>query len=618
MNIFKKIMQYPQILFFMLIFSKVCFARALLFDGFRWWEALYIELPIFLFVFGFIEWVFKKDRIWIYLSLHIVLSFCLFSMVVYYQYFGSMVTFHDLRSVNQVGDVWGSVFMLIRPSFWLLLIDVPFLIVLSLFRVKYKQAFESESLLLRNNVGLAMMVLCFVIVGNNALNNIGEDVINEHRKAEGMGLFSYQAYVVYADLKRDYTPQHELTLRSIQSVKGIVVPENPKYFGIARDQDIYIVQLEALQAFFVNLVVNDREVTPYMNQLAREGFHFPNVFQQIGKGNTADAEFITNTSVHTSGVQPMSTQFGNREVPSMPRYLSPYGYESVTLHTNAVHFWDRHLMYPALGFDHYYDNEYFGDDDIILFGSSDEVLYEKSMDIFIDMKARGMKIYANLIAMSSHGPFDIPEEKNLFVLPSYLQDTVIGKYIQAAHYADKALGQFIQALKDNEMWDNALLLVNGDHFGMSATAHEEEHRLLADLIGVEKYTRVEMFNIPLIIRVAGHTEPIVRETIGGQIDFLPTLANLIGLPMADKIYFGQDLLNHHSNLIPQRIYLPTGSFINDEVMFIPGKGFDDGWMIPLFNREVYPELEQYRNDFNRALRLVELSDSYLRGLPLRE
>lgn len=302
----------------------------------------------------------------------------------------------------------------------------------------------------------------------------------------------------------------------------------------------------------------------------------------------------------------------------MPRYLSPLGYESVTMHTNDVAFWDRDDMYAALGFDRFYDKQYFGEEDFLLFGATDEVLYEKSLPIFAEMKQRQSKIYANLIAMSSHSPFLIPESKHPFPLPSHLEDRIIGRYIQATHYADEALGQFIQGLKDYGLWDNATLVIYGDHFGFSIQNDEEELQLAAELLGLEKYTQVEMFNVPLLIRVAGHDEAYVAQTVGGQVDILPTLSNLLGLNMEGRIYFGQDLLNHHSNLIPLRVYSPTGSFINDDMLFVPGEGFADGWAIPLVDRTQQLDLSPYENDFERALQLIELSDQYLHNLPLIE
>lgn len=605
-------------LIILFIFIKICFARAILFERFDIIDALLIELPLLLFIYLVIAWLLKKRKQAVFLGMNVVLSVILFALVVYYRYYGSLATYTSLLNVNQVTDVMDSVWMLIKPSYWLFFIDIPFIVIMMVVRKPYAQFNNTMSYLSPLNKVIFRVIGMVVTLGlviSHIVTSIDGTIINDHRKAERMGLFTYQAYVVYADSKRDYTPQFPLNLRTIQSVKGIIEPSQPQFYGIARDQDIYVVQLEAFQNFVIGLRVGGREVTPNLNALLEESFYFSHVFQQIGRGNTSDAEFIMNASVHSSGSQPLSMQFGDREVPGLPRYLRPLGYESVTLHTNDVSFWDRKSMYTGLGFDRFYDKSYFGEEDFLLFGATDEVLYEKSLPIFAEIKSRQQLIYAHLIAMSSHSPFLIPESKDPFPLPSYLEDHIVGRYIQATHYADKALGQFIQRLKDNHLWDHATLVIYGDHFGFSVQNEDEELELAADLLGLNKYTQVEMFNVPLVIRVAGHDEAIVTSTVGGQIDILPTLANLLGLNMEGHIYFGQDLLNHTSNLIPLRVYSPTGSFINDDVMFIPGEGFEDGWVIPLVNRSDRPDITPFRSDFERALQLIELSDQYLHNLP---
>jgi hypothetical protein len=82
------------------------------------------------------------------------------------------------------------------------------------------------------------------------------------------------------------------------------------------------------------------------------------------------------------------------------------------------------------------------------------------------------------------------------------------------------------------------------------------------------------------------------------------------------IVFGQDLLNHTGNLIPERVYLPSGSFINEEAMVIPGKGLEDARVLPLDPGEPAKPAETYRDDYERALKLLQLSDSYVNALPV--
>ncbi len=89
---------------------------------------------------------------------------------------------------------------------------------------------------------------------------------------------------------------------------------------------------------------------------------------------------MSNTSIYPTGVIAMSTGYGDRVVPSLPRLLGEDGYESNTFHINDVTFWDRNRMYPALGFTAYYDKPAFENDHFNSFGASDEELYRVGLE----------------------------------------------------------------------------------------------------------------------------------------------------------------------------------------------------------------------------------------------
>ncbi|MNR29163.1 hypothetical protein D3C85_1465320 [compost metagenome] len=99
------------------------------------------------------------------------------------------------------------------------------------------------------------------------------------------------------------------------------------------------------------------------------------------------------------------------------------------------------------------------------------------------------------------------------------------------------------------------------------------------------------------------TEGQTVERSGGQLDILPTIANLLGVSLKDEGFtaFGHDLLNVGRNVVGMRYYLPTGSFFNDEVMFIPGKGFADGEAVSLDTFQPVADFSQYEGDYNYIL-----------------
>jgi phosphoglycerol transferase MdoB-like AlkP superfamily enzyme len=304
----------------------------------------------------------------------------------------------------------------------------------------------------------------------------------------------------------------------------------------------------------------------------------------------------------------------NKKVPSLPRLLGDNGYFTATFHTNSVEFWNRTDLYKAIEFDKYYDQAFYGDEDHIAFGSSDEVLFAKTVPELSRLDAGDQPFYAMVMSMSAHHPFHIPEEKYKMNLPEDYEGTLLGDYIRAQNYADYAMGQFLEELKTSGLWDDSLIVFYGDHQGVPMyTLDGDEKNLMKSLIGHE-YGYTDMFNIPFIVHSPSGQLPSVIDGAGGQIDILPTVANLLGISVQNQLHFGQDLFNHDNNLIPLRHFLPTGSFVNDQSIYVTGNDYADGSNYSLSDNAV-TKGGSTEAQFTAAQYLLDLSNSYLLQLP---
>ena len=130
--------------------------------------------------------------------------------------------------------------------------------------------------------------------------------------------------------------------------------------GQATGSNVIIIQVEALQAAAIGAKMGGAEVTPNLNRLIERSWYFPNHMSGIGRGTTADAEFLTNTSLYPPYAGAASLMYADRELPSLPRLLRSQGYTAQTFHTNSVQYWNRSQLYPAIGFDRYFDDTFFG------------------------------------------------------------------------------------------------------------------------------------------------------------------------------------------------------------------------------------------------------------------
>lgn len=638
-----------------LIVFKVMLLRYFFYDGIhaKGMPGEILSLLPLLFIVELLIPAQWRKRAVIYWSLNFIISFTLFAATLYFAHFGTVPTYLVLGELNQVPQVKASVRALLRPQQFLYFADFVILAVWAIIKwflnrrnrssygfnggfdsgyrsdagssYGYNYSFSSRRFkptwVWKIGIGV-VLVICMLTSGMYV--KAGRSIDNELVRAESVGFINYQ----FDALLRNQEEERLIAQGDLQKVAKQVAELQATYKyqerntgalprAVAQGKNLILIQMESFQNFPINLKINGQEVTPVLNQLAKEGFYFPHVFQQIGTGNTSDAEFMSNTSIYPTATVAMSKGFGNRELPSLPRLLQSKGYVAQTYHINDVKFWDRNRLYPALNFDKYFDRPYYNNDHFNDFGASDEEMYRVGVEQLSQIHAQAKLFYAQFVTTSSHSPFVVPQDKRKITLPAELEGSNLGNYITAINYTDYAIGKFIEDLKKQKFWHNTILAFYGDHFGIQPT--ETSAAEITAKLGIPYDDQVSRFNIPFIIYMPSENFGKVVERTGGQLDIMPTLASLLGISLKDAEFtaFGQDLLNINRNVVGMRYYLPTGSFFNDDILFVPGEGFDDGKATSIKTLEPVKDFAKYRSDYDYILELMKLSDQYVKLLPKR-
>lgn len=605
----------PFVLFTLILLVKGYIAWGPIFEDTPLWGPLLTEIPFLWIIFCLFEWLATKRKLLWYMVTNLFVTGLFFTAIIYFKYYGVVVNYHALDQSRQAVEVSDSVFTLLSPQYLLIFTDI---LVLTVWFFASKKARKWRKNIVHRpmnrrvlgSVLIVSLILCTMNVWPNRAS------MNEVVKAEKMGILNYEAYTLLTDRDEEPVPLDEISQARINELKSIRQPEAPAHYGAAQGKNLIILQLESLQNFMVGLKIDGQEVTPNLNKLTAEGLYFPNFYQSAGQGNTSDAEFTVNTSFYIPPRKASVVAYGEKELPSLPKLLEDSGYQTVTFHTNQVSFWNRNQLYAALGFDKYYDQQFFGMDDTVFFGASDEVLYDKTTDVLQQMDKADQPFYAQIISMSAHHPFTIPAEKYKMDLPARYEGTLVGDYIRAQNYADYCLGQLIDELKEKGLWEDSLLMLYGDHLGLPLHSMDERDLALTKEILGHDYTYSDMPNIPFLILGDDTDEAHVQPQLGAQVDILPTAANLLGIPLDDHIHFGQDLLNQSENMIPERYYWPSGSLIAGDTLFIPGTEYADGTYYPL-KKGGTSDSGVTEDQYNRMLQLFELSSSYVRQQPDR-
>lgn len=526
---------------------------------------LLISALITLFFFTLIYLSNYKKKQTIAFSFYNIMSAFMFADVMYYSFFNSLPSIAMLKQFSEVTAVGDSILALLSFRNLLFLLDIPFLMMYSK-KKKEKLAEENKTYnrYIRWGVPGGIALVLILIFSYLASNNMIEPIARQE-------IYSYHVKDVKDTLiKKDIVEGRGVfTQEDLEELKERTKLKEGKHTGIGKGKNLIVIQVEALQNFPLNRYYDGQEITPNLNKFIKDNstIYFNNYYQQIGRGNTSDAEFVSNNSLYPSMEDPTYKQYPDNTFYGLPWILRDNGYTAWAFHGYKKEFWNRDKAYINQGFQRFISEEDFDLVETVGFGLTDEEFFKQSMDYLKELdNIDDNPFYAFMITLTSHTPFKMPDEHKELNIREEHENTILGDYLQAIHYTDKTLGQFFESLKKEGLYEDTVIALYGDHFAITGF-NDSGIELMTDFLGYH-YDIDEMFKVPLIIHVPGEDIKETVSKIGSQLDFLPTILNIMGYQNEKGIMFGRDLLNYEGeNYVAPQTYVLKGSFIDDEVIF---------------------------------------------------
>ncbi|MBW7458780.1 LTA synthase family protein, partial [Paenibacillus sepulcri] len=134
------LLQKPFIFFSILMILKMLLVWSVVFKetGGSFGMTLLTGIPSIWFIFCLIESFAYRKKLGTYLAVDLVLTIVYFAVIMYYKYFGVIVTYHELRQVNQVSEVNSSVISLMDPYYLFIFTDIIVLFILMLTNRRFR------------------------------------------------------------------------------------------------------------------------------------------------------------------------------------------------------------------------------------------------------------------------------------------------------------------------------------------------------------------------------------------------------------------------------------------------------------------------------------------------
>ncbi|WP_247940112.1 LTA synthase family protein [Streptococcus gordonii] len=565
---------------------------------------------------------FKRSAIFYGFSIfvYILLFIWLFSNAVYYREFSDFVTVNTMMASSSVSAGLGEAALgLFRPWDIIYLIDFPILGYLM-----YKKLIRVDHRPFNKRASFAITALSTMLfTANLFLAEIDRPQLltrgfSNYYVVRALGLPAFLGY----SGNQTYQANKERSKASAEDLKPVeeyiqnhYAEPNKDYFGIAKGRNVIYVHLESFQQFLIDYKLQadgkSYEVTPFLNSLyhSNSTLAFSNVFNQVKAGKTSDAETMIETGLFGLNQGSFMVNYGGTNTQqAAPFILSKNGdYTSAVFHGNAGSFWNRNTAYKQWGYNYFFDASYFtkqDDTNSFQYGLNDKIMLKDSIKYLERLQ---QPFYVKYITVSNHYPYTTSLIGDEIGFPlAKTKDETINGYFATANYLDSSVKALFDYLKKSGLYDNSIIVLYGDHFGISQTRNPN----LAPLVGKtsetwSNYDNAMMQRVPYMVVIPGMDKGKIIDTYGGQVDMLPTLEHLLGIDSKNYLQVGQDMLSTQHQQITA--FRSSNNFVTPKYTSFNGRTYytQTGEEITNPDETIKKELDDIRNAANTQLKISD-------------
>ncbi|KRK95255.1 LTA synthase family protein [Companilactobacillus futsaii] len=489
--------------------------------------------------------------------IYLLESVLLYGNILYYREFSDFLSFNTIAGATKVSKgLGGSAANLVQIHDFIYGLD--FIILAILLLTHYikidPQPMKKSTAIATTFLGIFLFSLNLTIAESNRPQLLGR-TFDRAYIVKYLGLNSFLAYDSIKTVQNNQVRSEAVGTDMddvLTEVKKNYAKPNPVYFGKAKGKNIIVIHLESFQQFLINYKVNGQEVTPFLNSLYNDKntMSFDNFYHEVGQGKTSDAENMLETGLFGLPEGSLFSKLGSDNTfQAAPAILGQKeGYTSAVFHGNIGSFWNRDNVYKNMGYDYFFDSNYFNKtaDSSLEYGMKDKLMLSESVKYLEQLQ---QPFYTKFITVTNHYPFELPEEDNDGFQAPNTNNSAVNNYFLTAHYLDNALQEFFNYLKSSGIYNNSMIVLYGDHYGLSNSQNPD----LAPLLGVDTndwsdFNDSQMQKVPFMIHMKG-LKGGINHSYGGEIDVLPTILHLAGINTKQYVQLGTDLLSKDHNQI---------------------------------------------------------------------
>jgi lipoteichoic acid synthase len=224
------------------------------------------------------------------------------------------------------------------------------------------------------------------------------------------------------------------------------------------EKNLIFIIVESYLAQTSDLVVDGKEITPFMNRLKRDSMVYYNghMHPNIDMGESSDGQFI-----YMTGLLPLKSEITiniakDKTFCGLPAMLMKSGklkHSHIIVPTSPT-FWEQDKMNEKMYSKFDYDKVLHGNEDL-----DDEQVFAMATQV---EASAPQPFFSLVLTMSMHNPYTKCVEHGFTLKDDSLSEEY-RNYLVDCHYTDMQIERYIGGLKQRGLYDNSVIVITADH-----------------------------------------------------------------------------------------------------------------------------------------------------------
>lgn len=358
--------------------------------------------------------------------------------------------------------------------------------------------------------------------------------------------------------------------------------------GEEKKYNVVIILLESFTAEYIGELGSDLDISPYFDQLSKNGALFTNFYSAGQRTNSGIASTLCSY-VAIPGHSIMVRRDGLQKISSIASILKEKFYETAFIYGGDLQFDNMKNFLTSKGFDRVIGEESFNYNLLNKWGVEDKYVFDKSIEMMDKFYNNDKNFMLMVLSLTNHPPFTVPDtfDKKVDINKDFNDSYNTFKY------TDYCLGQFFENIKNKPYFKDTIFVICGDH---GQTLHYD---LAFDY---------RKSYIPCLFYAPNIILPSINDKLTSQIDIAPTILNILNISSKNS-FLGKDMFSE-KDINKDFSFIVSGSDVgylkNGFFYYIKIGSGKNGSLKKIGNfydeyKEKYPEIFNLMNIETRAI-----------------